>query len=311
MLACRKSPCCRDTGGLYCSIQDIIQTLRVAGIWFEEKTVRTLSCEIAADRPVGPARDRFTYEDFVAIVCAAKVPIEDLAAVTMPELVGGHRSSILREDDMVWLRSELPPSKQACAWELVYSLDRDGASLTSLYHRCSGGSSGKRYRSPGDSSSSRRATGQFLIVLRDSAGVAFGGYAAGTAFCPPPAVRGQGAAGARAFTQDAMQSAALVAAAAGKGVYDGLSESFVFSLARGPHQSAAESVKYGSTGANDFFLLCTDDMLAMGGGGGGFAFAVGEDLGKGASSAPSSTFANRRPLCALEFTVRGVEKDNL
>ena len=78
------------------------------------------------------------------------------------------------------IRLLLPPRRQlAAAWRLTYSVERDGASLATLYDRCAplsplgarpsgGGGAGARRAGPGG--------GGLVLVVQDGAGGVFGAY---------------------------------------------------------------------------------------------------------------------------------------
>ncbi|KAJ7537873.1 hypothetical protein O6H91_11G025600 [Diphasiastrum complanatum] len=81
--------------------------------------------------------------------------------------------------------------------------------------------------------------------------------------------------------------------------YQGTSETFVFTNVSG------EPVLYRPTGANRYFVLCTNDALALGGGG-HFALHLDGDLLMG-SSGSCATFGNTPLAHSEEFIVKDVE----
>ncbi|KAK4437786.1 Oxidation resistance protein 1 [Sesamum alatum] len=81
--------------------------------------------------------------------------------------------------------------------------------------------------------------------------------------------------------------------------YQGTYQSFVFTTIYG------EPRLFRPTGANRYFYLCVNDLLALGGGG-NFALCLKEDLLYG-SSGPCETFGNRCLAHDEEFELKNVE----
>ena len=63
---------------------------------------------------------------------------------------------------------------------------------------------------------------------------------------------------------------------------------------------------YAWTGANTYFMMCSETSIAMGGGGGSFGFFVDDDFSRG-SSGPSETYGNPRLAETEEFEVLNFE----
>lgn len=123
------------------------------------------------------------------------------------------------------LTAALPPSERARNWLLLYGSARDGASCSTLLWRAT-----------------RTPHASILIVIEDTWGHIFGGFAAGVS----------------------LHDSARYAAEAGA--------SWVFAL-------RPEGLrKWGWSGANDYVLLVNETCLAMGGGDEGFAFHLDDEL---------------------------------
>ncbi|KAM7258116.1 hypothetical protein ACFE04_013857 [Oxalis oulophora] len=81
--------------------------------------------------------------------------------------------------------------------------------------------------------------------------------------------------------------------------YQGTNQTFVFTTIYGAPKL------FRPTGANRFFCLCMNDLLALGGGG-NFALRLNEDLLSGSSGA-SDTFGNSNLAHSSEFELKNVE----
>ncbi|KAL6546042.1 hypothetical protein OROGR_009916 [Orobanche gracilis] len=81
--------------------------------------------------------------------------------------------------------------------------------------------------------------------------------------------------------------------------YQGTNQSFVFTTLYG------EPRLFGPTGANRYFYLCLDNLLALGGGA-NFALSLNEDLLSG-TSGPCETFGNSCLAHDHEFELKNVE----
>ena len=60
------------------------------------------------------------------------------------------------------------------------------------------------------------------------------------------------------------------------------------------------------TGANNYFMMCSESSIAMGGGGGSFGFFLDDDFSRG-SSGPSETYGNPPLAGTSEFDVVNFE----
>ncbi|CAA7024263.1 unnamed protein product [Microthlaspi erraticum] len=81
--------------------------------------------------------------------------------------------------------------------------------------------------------------------------------------------------------------------------YQGTSQTFLFTTIYGQPRI------FRPTGANRYYLMCTNEFLAFGGGG-NFALCLDEDLLK-ATSGPSETFGNECLASSSEFELKNVE----
>ncbi|CAN1144891.1 Oxidation resistance protein 1 [Linum perenne] len=87
--------------------------------------------------------------------------------------------------------------------------------------------------------------------------------------------------------------------ATSKRKYQGTNQSFVFTTIYGAPRL------FRPTGANRYYYLCLEDLLALGGGG-NFALRLDEDLLHG-TSGPSETFGNLCLAHSSEFELKHVE----
>ncbi|KAJ5154505.1 uncharacterized protein N7500_009944 [Penicillium coprophilum] len=241
------------------------------------------------------------------------------------------------------IRLLVPPRLQlAETWRLAYSLDRDGASLSTLYENCAEFS----HRSP-------RAG--YVLVVRDSSPYSsvFGAYMTdaphpdsqffGTGECflwrasegpqseevleraglpPPPSADTTTAARWSTFRNDKskpvraespahnlnMNIKTNLAAASG-GVLAPPSPSSIHTPSRSG-ASTPERIRFKAfpySGVNDYMIFCETGFLSLGGGDGHYGLWLDSSLEKGVS-APCQTFGNE-PLSdeGVKFDVLGVE----
>ncbi|KAK4185287.1 putative oxidation resistance protein 1 [Podospora australis] len=177
-------------------------------------------------------------------------------------------------------------------WNLVYSLDRDGASLATLYDRCD------KYRG--------KRVG-FVLCVRDSEGGIFGAYLSdaphispkyfGTGECflwrasvmaplpPPPSLIDSD------FTPDVARSSTIPAQPNAAGI----------------SQPSIRFKAFPYSGVNEYYMLCEQHFLSAGAGDGKFGLWLDDGLERGVSSI-SQTFGNE-PLSdeGEKFGVLGVE----
>lgn len=165
-----------------------------------------------------------------------------------PTLVG--ESEILSAVRVRQLAGSLPACERSREWQLLYSSGRDGSSLSTLLWKCS-----------------RSKRNAILIVVEDSWGYVFGGYA-----------------------QVVLQNSTS---------YYGDGNSFVFAF----HPNGYRSWNW--TGQNNYVILSNEQTLAMGGGG-GFAFQLDDEVDQGVSG-PSTTFGCPRLSSNEFFRVVSVE----
>lgn len=153
-------------------------------------------------------------------------------------------SNIMQAEQALALEKALPEAHQGYAWRLLYSLAENGASLTTLLLKS-------------------RKIQPTLLVVRDTRGCVFGGFAS-VAWC------------------DKGES------------YYGDGECFVFSFVKG-----GPVRKWVWSGDNGYFMLSgLSQGLAMGGGG-TFALFLDTELLQGSSGA-CATFGLEEPLASGE-----------
>ncbi|KAJ5970717.1 uncharacterized protein N7479_000635 [Penicillium vulpinum] len=221
------------------------------------------------------------------------------------------------------IRLLVPPRLQlAETWRLAYSLDRDGASLSTLYENCAKFS----HRSP-------RAG--YVLVVRDSSPYSsvFGAYMTdpphpdsqffGTGECflwrasvlPPPASFSLPGEGPQ--SQEALERAGLPPPPLGGyhyrrpmdgGVLAPPSPSSIHTSRSGA--STPERIRFKAfpySGVNDYMIFCETGFLSLGGGDGHYGLWLDSSLEKGVS-ASCQTFGNE-PLSdeGVKFDVLGVE----
>ena len=214
------------------------------------------------------------------------------------------------------IRLLVPPRLQLCDhWELVYSLDQDGSTLSTLYH-LSDRHRGKR--------------GGFVVVVRDSGSGIFGSYLSdppkpqphyfGTGECflwkaerlpaipdlsslpPPPsedtthAQRMTTIGIAKSNSSTSLASLNVPSTNGANGHRSGTAT---------PDRIRFKAFPY--TGENDFTIFCQHEFLSVGGGDGHYGLWVDQSLRKGVSDS-CPTFGNE-PLSeeGSKFDVLGVE----
>jgi hypothetical protein len=195
-----------------------------------------------------------------------------------PILLNGYqvttRSRLLKPEVAEQLRNFLPLRLQLRdRWQLVYSLEQHGASLTTLYDR-NKPPSGKR---PG-----------YVIVIKDRDHNIFGAYS-NEHFRPSDLKRFFG-------NGDCFLWKVRDAAAGSKS-----------ETGAGQQQQEPRVQVFPYTGENDFVIFCTPQFLSMGGGDGHYGLWVDGNLETGVSS-KSLTFGNE-PLSdsGTKFTIIGLE----
>ncbi|KAJ5111295.1 hypothetical protein N7532_001830 [Penicillium argentinense] len=230
-------------------------------------------------------------------------------------------------------------------WRLAYSLDRDGASLATLYDNC-------------EQFSHRSPRAGYVLVIRDSSpsGAVFGAYMTdaphpdsqffGTGECflwrasvlPPPTSLGLAFSGDGPQSEEALERAGRWStfrgdpkskdtktktetpthnlnmniktnlAAASGGALAPPSPSSINTSRSGA--STPERIRFKAfpySGVNDYMMFCETGFLSLGGGDGHYGLWVDSGLEKGVS-APSQTFGNE-PLSdeGVKFDIIGIE----
>ncbi|EGO55568.1 oxidation resistance protein 1 [Neurospora tetrasperma FGSC 2508] len=197
-------------------------------------------------------------------------------------------------------------------WNLVYSLDQDGASLGTLYDKCA------KY--------SGRRVG-FVLVVKDAEGGIFGAYLSdfphpapkyfGTGECflwrasvmaslpPPPSADTTNLRG-RTSTISSVGTGTDRATNHNSG--DDLASYDLFADLTGTvDQTTIRFKAFPYSGVNEYYILCESHFLSVGAGDGRFGLWLDDGLEKGVSST-SQTFGNEQLSDQGEkFSVLGVE----
>ncbi|KAL6240155.1 hypothetical protein BDW75DRAFT_3482 [Aspergillus navahoensis] len=231
------------------------------------------------------------------------------------------------------IRLLVPPRLQLVdSWRLAYSLDRDGASLSTLYENCR-------------AVSARSPRAGYVLVIRDaspSASTVFGAYMTdpphpdshyfGTGECflwrasvlPPPSTSLNAADGdGGVYSEEALERAGLPPPPSADTTNVGRSTTLrgekAHSKSLAPH-AQSRATNSGTTtpdrirfkafpysGVNDYMMFCETGFLSLGGGDGHYGLWLDSILEKGVS-ASCQTFGNE-PLSdeGVKFDVLGVE----
>ncbi|KAL4921790.1 hypothetical protein BDW62DRAFT_173379 [Aspergillus aurantiobrunneus] len=233
------------------------------------------------------------------------------------------------------IRLLVPPRLQLVdTWRLAYSLDRDGASLSTLYENCR-------------AVSSRSPRAGYVLVIRDaspSASTIFGAYMTdpphpdshyfGTGECflwrasilpPPPWFNADGDGGV--YSEEALERAGFPPPPSADTTNVGRSTTLrgekLQSKSIAPHTHAIAQTRASNSGTttpdrirfkafpysgvNDYMMFCETGFLSLGGGDGHYGLWLDSILEKGVS-ASCQTFGNE-PLSdeGVKFDVIGVE----
>ncbi|KAF3763759.1 TLD-domain-containing protein [Cryphonectria parasitica EP155] len=191
-------------------------------------------------------------------------------------------------------------------WNLVYSLDQDGASLGTLYKKCS-------------AYEGQRAS--FVLVVKDNDGGLFGAY-----LSDPPRPQAHYFGNGECFLWRASLLASLppppsedttnIAAARVTTIASPTRSSFPPAHVSAPPRTASPALSIGPSirfkafpysGENEFYIYCEQHWLSVGGGDGHYGLWLNDSLEKGVSSR-CLTFGNE-PLSdeGEKFDVLGVE----
>ena len=245
---------------------------------------------------------------------------------------GGGAAPLLTRALAEEIRLLLPPRRQlAAAWRLTYGVERDGASLATLYHRCEPHSP-LQSRVGGSRGAAARDGGGFVLVVQDAAGGVFGAYLTDAPH-PAPHYYGTGecflwratvlpaaAAGLpanlppppSADTTNMQRSTTI----GGGGPEDGepqspREKSEGGSKAGGlPGTASPDRIRFKAfpySGINDYMIFCEPDYLSVGGGDGHYGLWLDSSLERGISS-QCLTFGNEAlSEEGKKFDVMGVE----
>jgi hypothetical protein len=217
------------------------------------------------------------------------------------------RARILQRAVAEEVRLLVPPRLQLMDhWELCYSLEQNGSTLSTLYKLCDA-HRGKR--------------GGFVLVVRDGEGGVFGAY-----LTEPPRPQSHYYGSGECFLWRASVLPALPDLSSlppppsadtthlGRMTTVGISRNNSSnSLAARPAQGGASTpdrIRFKAfpyTGENDFMMLCQQEYLSVGGGDGHYGLWLNDSLSKGVS-ATCPTFGNE-PLSdeGTKFDILGVE----
>jgi len=169
-------------------------------------------------------------------------------------------------------------------WNLVYSLEQDGASLATLYDKC-------------DAYRGRRVG--FVLVVKDCEGGIFGAYLSDV---PHPAPKYFG-------TGECFLWRASVLASLPPPPSEDTSKltTRVTTLPAAPHTPSIRFKAFPYSGVNEYYMLCEQHFLSLGAGDGKYGLWLNDALEKGISSA-CDTYGNERLSDEGEkFGVLGVE----
>ena len=224
------------------------------------------------------------------------------------------------------IRLLLPPRLQlATDWRMIYSIDHDGVSLATLYHKCA------PYRNVGASSVGR---GGFVLVIRDGAGGVFGAFLTDVP-SPQPHYYGTGECFLwRATTLPASVLLANLPLPPSADTTNMQRSTTIGGEPRSPRSPQAPVMPNGKSGSNgrvmdeasgtstpnrirfkafpysginDYMIFCEPDYLSVGGGDGHYGLWLDSSLERGISS-HCLTFGNETLSEEGEkFEVIGVE----
>ena len=239
-----------------------------------------------------------------------------------PLALNGYRAGTRREGRLLSkvvaeeIRLLIPPRLQLCDhWELTYSLEQDGSTLTTLYSL---------------SDQHRGKRGGFVVVIRDSGGGIFGAY-----LSDPPKPQAHYYGSGECFLWKAVKLPALPDLSSLPpppsedtthaqrmttiGIAKTNSSTSLASL-NVPSTNGANGHRSGTatpdrirfkafpyTAENDYSIFCQQDYLSLGGGDGHYGLWLNHNLNKGVSDS-CPTFGNE-PLSdeGSKYDVLGVE----
>lgn len=233
----------------------------------------------------------------------------------------GYKNSTRREGRLlsVLLAEEVrllvPARLQLCeSWKLVYSLEQDGSTLSTLYHLCD---------------QHRGTRGGFVLVVRDSAGGIFGAY-----LSDPPKPQAHYFGSGECFlwraqvlpslldlsnlpplpSEDTTHAQRMTTVGVQRSPTPNLNIPTNGAAKTNGHQSGTSTpgdrIRFKAfpyTGENDFTIFCQQEFLSLGAGDGHYGLWVDGNLGKGVSQT-CPTYGNEALSDeGIKFDVLGVE----
>ncbi|KAI5361237.1 Putative TLDc domain-containing protein [Septoria linicola] len=225
-----------------------------------------------------------------------------------------HKAKLLRKAVAEEIRLLIPPRLQLQEkWHLVYSIDQNGSTLSTLYNLCD------QYRGK---------RGGFVVVVRDASGGVFGAY-----LSDPPKPQSHYYGNGECFlwralvlpalpdlmdlppppSEDTTHAQRMTTIGVARNGSSGSLASQLSVPGTNGHANGGttpERIRFKAfpyTGENDFTIFCQQDYFSVGGGDGHYGLWLDQGLGNGVS-ATCPTFGNE-PLSeeGSKFDVMGVE----
>lgn len=222
-----------------------------------------------------------------------------------------HKAKLLNKGLAEEIRLLIPPRLQLCdAWQLIYSLDQNGSTLSTLYSLCD------KYRGK---------RGGFVTVIRDGGGGVFGAY-----LTDPPKPQAHYYGSGECFLWRAIKLPALPDLSSlppppsedtthlQRMTTIGLakkhsSASLASTNGANGHRSGTQTpdqIRFKAfpyTGENDYMIFCQQEYLSVGGGDGHYGLWLDDNLNHGVSET-CPTFGNEGLSDeGAKFDVLGVE----
>lgn len=239
-----------------------------------------------------------------------------------------HESDILRGEEVAEMEQKLPTTLRGYNWKLLYSLQAHGANFGTFYARCQfeartlvvaqtgsgevvGGYSnsvwrpGVEYYGTGQSflfsidKNRRKKKVEEIPITGDLITVRHGEI---RPFTPGdiPTVRAM----VRPAKCDKLDDQGRRLGENGRPILQARGR--VADIIPDEVDPPCKIETYPWTGANNYFIMCSEQSMAMGGGGGSFGLFVDEDFSRG-SSGPSETYGNPQLATTSEFDIVNFE----